>query len=74
MKTLASLFTINEFVPLMLLFGGDSSVLKLGQVIKRLLAAGSILELAMNNCVLGKDILHLFSIETKQSTRCVALA
>ena len=38
-------------------------------MIERLLIRGSILELAMRRCVLGKT-LRLFPIEAKQSTPC----
>ena len=31
---------------------------------------GSIPELAMRRCIFGKDTLHLFPIEAKQSARC----
>ena len=37
---------------------------------EKLLAGGSIPELAMRRCVLGKDTLLLFRIAVQQSTRC----
>ena len=39
-------------------------------MIKRLLAPGSIPELAMRRCVLKKDTLRLFAIGVKQYSSC----
>ena len=50
--------------------GGDSSVAERLVSDRKVLASGSILELAMFRSVLGKDNLRLFPIRATQSTRC----
>ena len=39
-------------------------------MVERILAPGSILELAMRRCVLRKDIGCIFQINAKQSIHC----
>ena len=51
--------------------GGDCSVIVKHRFIDpRLLAPGSIPDLAMRRCVLGQNTLRLFSIGTQQFTSC----